>query len=239
MMANLKRLQVGITIACAVFLGGSFDAVAHNNVVVVPLSGKKATGDATHDDVVKGKTFSNSSGSGLTGRRPLAPVGQTGQGFIYMTGDDGYLKKGENWPVPRFSAGTYVVTDNLTGLMWQKSANNGEKDWSSAILYCNTLELFVGNNIGYVADDWRLPNIKELQSLLDFGYVAPSLSDAEGTWKWSEGDPFTDVRSSFYWSSTTHAYYTTTAWYVRFWDGFVNRNEKTNDNYVWCVRGRD
>lgn len=238
-MATIKRLQIVFTIICVVFLGGLFNAAAHDKVVVIPLLGNEATGNATRDDVLKGKTFSNSSTTGLTGRRPPAPVEQTGQGLIYMSGDDGSLKKGEDWPVPRFSAGTYVVTDNLTGIMWQKSANNGEKDWSSAILYCNTLKLFVGGPIGYWADDWRLPNIKELQSLVDFGYVAPSLSDAEGKWQWSEGDPFTDVRSSFYWSSTTHAYFTTAAWYVRFWDGFVERNEKTNIHYVWCVRGGD
>jgi hypothetical protein len=36
--------------------------------------------------------------------------------------------------------------------------------------------------------DWRLPNIKELQSLMHFGFANPVLSNAAGTAQWTEGD---------------------------------------------------
>lgn len=45
------------------------------------------------------------------------------------------------------------------------------------------------------------------------------------------------VQSSNYWSATTNANNTTNAWNVNFNNGNVNNNDKTNNNYVWCVRG--
>jgi hypothetical protein len=42
--------------------------------------------------------------------------------------------------------------------------------------------------------------------------------------------------SSNYWSSSTNANNTTNAWNVNFNDGNVNNNDKSNNNYVWCVR---
>ena len=104
--------------------------------------GKKATGDATVNDVLKGKTFSNSSATGLVGARPPAPVEKTGQTYSSRSGDDGNLQKGVAWPNPRFSAGTYVATDNLTKLMWQKSPATVAKPWSSAIDDCNGLTIY-------------------------------------------------------------------------------------------------
>jgi hypothetical protein len=66
------------------------------------------------------------------------------------------------WPSPRFTAQTVTVTDNLTGLMWTKNANlAGTKNWSDALTYCNSLD-----HGGYT--DWRLPNIRELHSLIDY-----------------------------------------------------------------------
>ncbi len=47
----------------------------------------------------------------------------------------------------------------------------------------------------------------------------------------------TNVQSNNYWSSTTNAGNTSNAWNVNFNNGNVNNNDKSNDNYVWCVRG--
>jgi len=88
--------------------------------------------------------------------------------------------------------------------------------------------------------DWRLPNVKELQSLIDFGYVFPALSNAAGTTKWSEGDAFSGVVSNFYWSSTTFAGSTSFAWFVYLSYGSVGYgNKASNTYYVWPVRGGD
>jgi hypothetical protein len=56
-----------------------------------------------------------------------------------------------------------------------------------------------------VAGDWRLPNVKELQSLIHFGFVAPALSNAAGTAPWREGNAFSGVQSTRYWAQTQHS----------------------------------
>ena len=47
----------------------------------------------------------------------------------------------------------------------------------------------------------------------------------------------TNVQSSNYWSATTNANNTANAWNVNLNNGNVNTNDKTNNNFVWCVRG--
>ena len=48
---------------------------------------------------------------------------------------------------------------------------------------------------------------------------------------------FSGVQSNNYWSSTTNANNTDNAWNVNLNNGNVNTNNKSNDNYVWPVRG--
>jgi len=160
-----------------------------------------------------------------------APVAKTGQTTFYATGDDGDFEKGVAIPSPRFtdnSDGT--VTDNLTGLIWLKNANvAGSKTWADALIYCNALAAPAAElTDDSVAGDWRLPNIKELQSLIDFGQNYPALPS---------GHPFNNVQSGFYWSGTTYASSTVGAWYVDMYDGYVNYYNKTSTVFVWPVRG--
>jgi hypothetical protein len=173
-------------------------------------------------------------------------VPKTGQTTSYDTGDDGDLEKGVSWPSPRFtdnSDGT--VTDNLTGLIWLKVANyndtsgtTGTATWADALSFCNALhdgqcDLSDGSSEG----DWRLPNVMELVSLIDWRYYSPPLPDAAGTAKWSEGDAFSGVQSGDYWSSTTYASATGSAWRVTLVSGYVRSASKTSTLYVWPVRG--
>jgi hypothetical protein len=160
-----------------------------------------------------------------------APVAKTGQSTSYATGDDGELKKGVAWPTPRFKDnGNGTVTDNLTGLIWTKHASCfGLRTWSEALSDCNTLasggcELTDGSSPG----DWRLPNIRELHSLIDFGEYNPALPS---------GHPFTNVQSFGYWSSTTYALSTNNAWLVDFYYGYVYDYGKSSSYYVLAVRG--
>jgi len=60
------------------------------------------------------------------------------------------------------------------------------------------------------------------------GYYQPGAKGRSGQ---------TSVQSANYWSSTTNANNTSNAWNVNFNDGNVNTNDKSNNNYVWCVRG--
>jgi len=174
-------------------------------------------------------------------RGKYAPVPKTGQTNPYdKIGTDGDLKKGVAWPTPRFTDNKNgTVTDNLTGLIWMKNANAlGTKNWADALTTANTLASGSGDlNDGSKAGDWRLPNIRELQSLVDCAFWGPALPNTLGTGRWAEGDPFQGVQLSFYSSSSTNASMTTYAWGVHFYDGYVNYGGKSNSYYVWCVRG--
>jgi hypothetical protein len=57
--------------------------------------------------------------------------------------------------------GDGTITDNATGLMWQQSDDGNTYDWENALAYAENLTL-----AGHT--DWRLPNAKELQSLVDY-----------------------------------------------------------------------
>jgi hypothetical protein len=154
-------------------------------------------------------------------------VWKTGQTTSYATGDDGNLQKGVAWPATRFTVGTGAesdcVTDNLTGLMWTKDANRFlTKLWVNAITEANSQDL-----CGH--DDWRLPNRKELFSLIDRSQHNPALLS---------GHPFDHVRTdNSYWSSTTQSSVTGSAWEVYMGSGVVSDIAKNNAFYVWPVRG--
>ena len=160
-----------------------------------------------------------------------APVPKTGQTVSYASGDDGDLEKGVTWPSPRFTDnGDGTVTDNLTGLIWLKNANCfGARNWTQALSDANTLnggECGLGD--GSSEGDWRLPNVRELQSLIDYGRYNPALPS---------GHPFTGVQSGNYWSSTTFAGGASYAWSVYLFDGSVTNGSKSSTSYVWPVRG--
>ncbi len=172
-------------------------------------------------------------------KRNYAPVPKTGQTTSYADRDDGALQKGVAWPTPRFTDNQNgTVTDNLTGLIWMKNANAfGAKTWNTALTTANTLASGSGGlTDGSVAGDWRLPNLRELQSLIDYAFFDAALPNTLGTGKWVEGDPFQGVQSDYYWSSSTYEGYTPVAWHVYFLDGLVTLDAKSGANYVWCVR---
>jgi hypothetical protein len=138
------------------------------------------------------------------------------------TGQDGEFKSGVPWPNPRFTVTGDCVTDNLTGLMWPKNTNLTAiaKDWFQALDYAGSLNL-----CGYT--DWRLPNRKELFSLIDYSRSKPFLQ---------EGHPFTNVQPEYYWSSTTFAGATNSSWFVNMWYGFTHHYFKAYGGYIWPVR---
>jgi hypothetical protein len=161
-----------------------------------------------------------------------AGVPRTGQTISYGPRDDGALQKGVAWPNPRFTDNANgTVTDNLTGLIWLKNANAfGIKNWMPALTDCNTLAAN-GTTLtdGSVAGDWRLPNKRELFSLIDDSNYNPALPT---------GHPFTGVQSDNYWSSTTSAAFTADgAWYVILYHGAVFLGQRVLPFYVWPVRG--
>ena len=160
-----------------------------------------------------------------------APVEKTWQTTTYATGDDGDLEKGVVWPAPRFvDNGNGTVTDNLTGLIWLKNASCfGLRTWNDALSDSNGLASgSCGLTDGSSTGDWRLPNYKELFSLVDGNNDYPPLPS---------GHPFVSVIPSYYWSSTTYPGTDSVAWTVLMDIGAVVFNSKLYTNYVWPVRG--
>lgn len=159
-----------------------------------------------------------------------SPVPKTGQTTSYRAGDDGDLEAGTAWPDPRFTDNGDTVTDNLTGLEWGKAphsmpGNAGTMDWNSAIDFCNGLD-----HSGHA--DWRLPNIKEFESLVHCGKAG--WGDQPYEWLNSGETPFSGVRNANYWLSTS---YPSSAWFVYMRDGFMYDEAKTDSYSVWPVRG--
>lgn len=187
--------------------------------------------------------------------RDFSHVPKTGQTISYASGDDGDLQKGMNWPDPRFTDnGDGTVTDNLTGLIWLKNANcmntyypsfdddgivgDGRVTWRHGIDFVAGINSGAYQYCGAGHSDWRLPNIRDLQSLIHYGFFsAPSLPDTVGSGQWSEGDPFYNVQDREYWSSTTFMPTSYFAWYVNLRGGQAHIYDKRiNFNYVWPVR---
>jgi len=179
-----------------------------------------------------------------------APVEKTGQKISYGARDDGMLRKGVAWPKPRFKDNENgTVTDKLTGLIWLKDACCGKfwatdatgqnaRNWDSALTAAKKLESGACElTDGSVAGNWRLPNKKELESLIHIGFYNPALPNRAGTGKWTDGNPFSGVQSYYYWLSSTVAFNTVYVWVADLGSGFVGYNEKGSTFFVWPVRG--
>jgi murein DD-endopeptidase MepM/ murein hydrolase activator NlpD len=116
--------------------------------------------------------------------------------------------------------GDGTITDITTGLMWQQIETKAIT-WEQALAYCQNLNL-AGHR------DWRLPNIRELLSLVDDTRHGPSIDISY----------FPGCRPAVYWSSTTHTLYPSFAWYVGFNDGQAHGGgHKRRRYHVRAVRG--
>lgn len=153
---------------------------------------------------------------------------KTGQTILYEADDDGDYEAGLGRDfVIQTIAGDDVVIDNVTGLMWARDGNvaggnNGNIiTWTNALIYAEGL-----NFAGF--DDWRLPNIIEIASLVHFAR-SPAYYVEFVNVRWAPGN--------FYWSSTTFLGGITYAWGVLFGTGQNTAYLKTNSYYMLCVRG--
>ena len=167
-----------------------------------------------------------------------APLPKTGQLNTSVTCDDGDLRKGVPWPEPRFTDnGNGTVTDNLTGLVWLKNADRfGTQTWENAITFCNNLANGGTLTDGSIAGNWRLPNIAELKSLRNLNYSYPCIPNTNGSGQWVAGNPFNNVMSEKYWSSSTTVPVTTSAWTINMGEGDRNITAKNFVYHVWPVR---
>jgi Protein of unknown function (DUF1566)/Secretion system C-terminal sorting domain len=116
--------------------------------------------------------------------------------------------------------GDGTITDNLTQLIWQKVPNTNLLTWENAIAYAESFSLANAN-------DWRLPNIKELQSLNDETKINPSVNTTF----------FSTIGIKNYWSATTLPNQVLESWFWNTQFGITTYAAKTTTNYVICVKG--
>jgi hypothetical protein len=173
------------------------------------------------------------------GSNPVVSLAATGQTATYASGDDGSIKHGVAWPATRYTDnGNGSVTDNLTGLIWLKNAGCfAPAVWGTALTDANQLASGqCGLNDGSSAGQWRLPNVIELESLVDPSVDGPALT---------ADNPFVNVANSIYWTSTSYfggEEGSPNAWAIRMSDGrYINDSvlnaKLTAMNAVWAVKG--
>jgi hypothetical protein len=145
-----------------------------------------------------------------------------GQAHLSQEGEQNYVRAARGRPLEfgHFrDNGNGTVTDTTTGLVWYQGETTA-MDWEEALIFCEKLDL-AGQS------DWRLPNIRELSSLVQ-----------EGQGRAIDTAFFPGCRPSAYWSSTTHSGFPSFAWHVDFkGDGGQESSNKERENYVRAVRG--
>lgn len=142
------------------------------------------------------------------------------------SGQDAEFAPGLAWTASRFAPSDETVLDALTGLTWLRNANalGFPISWQEAQDYIRTM------NSDKIAghDDWRLPNKRELFSLISFDTHSPALP---------EDHPFENVFHGWYWTSTLSAMHPEQIWHVHFMGGRMFWGTRTGYELVWPVRG--
>ena len=134
------------------------------------------------------------------------------------------------WPMPNSAPGlpnpqsfdtrnAGVVTDRITGLMWQQNVDDQLATFAQAAQRCESSTL-----AGY--GDWRLPSRIELVSILDLTHTQPSINLTA----------FPQTPSDWFWTSSVAADDPQSAWYVYFYFGYPKTDSVTNQFSVRCVR---
>lgn len=182
-------------------------------------------------------------------------IPKTGQSLCYdgsgiqiscaNTGQDGEIQAGKPWPNSRFrNNGDGTISDKLTGLMWFQDANcpvtlgYSPPTWDEALSFARGVSEgsvdVSACGISATYPGWHLPNVKELESLLNYG--------AANNGKWLSKNGFKNLPNEFeyYWTSTTALSndFPFSAMAMDVVNGFIGPLTKyiANDKRIWLVR---
>ena len=180
--------------------------------------GDLAAGNIRKDEVVYG-IVGTYNGPGLP---------RTGQTFSYHDYDDGYYLEGADFAYQTLDPaanGEIVAVDNVTGLMWAADGEEAGCNFGAQTTWEEALDWAAGLTFaGY--SDWQLPNLRQLQSLVDAGRDNPAIDETY----------FPLTRVDYYWTGTTFNNQTGNAWTVSFFMGDNIGRAKVNLSYVRPVR---
>lgn len=156
--------------------------------------------------------------------------------------DDGFYQKGK---ISRYSRVTDIVTDEITGLMWQDDVVvvTLTKPWLTPVIYnscaSDTTSSICVDTSGdtattYCKDlvlgsytDWRLPTITELDGIVDYSNYTPAIDSI-----------YVNMNNSYnYWSSTVYSNPNDSTWMVDFRTGNIRADSKDRSRSIRCVRG--
>ena len=153
---------------------------------------------ATHRTGMMGQTWSSTIYTGVHYGRPGV------EAAFFFNFLDGHIKqaptsgrnrlfyrcvRGAPWGENQFvDNGDGTVDDRTTDLEWQKVDDGQRRNWRQALAYCQGLSL--GGH-----HDWRLPNVKELETIVDYNHHAPALDERYLRMSHPDG---------WFWSGTTH-----------------------------------
>src|SRR5450432_569897 len=117
-------------------------------------------------------------------------------------------------PAGRFTASAGVVHDSKTGLNWQQAVSTTLYTYASALTYCS------GNVAALPGSGWRLPAIKELQTLVDDSVASPGPT--------IDASAFSSTPADYFWSSTPYVPDTSSACIVYFTNGNTSHSAMAN-----------
>jgi hypothetical protein len=240
---------------------GVAGTMANNGAVsIIPSTSAQTIAEGYHNgagtvagdtDLVAGNIKNGVNIFGVTGTIQPPPL-KTGQTTAYSTGSDGDLQKGASQSFTDNGDGT--ITDNTTGLMWEKKSDDGSiHDWDNTYTWGMSSSPFTMNGTmvttflaalnaggGFAGHtDWRIPNRHELDSIANLENAFPAVSSAFNT-GCAASCTVTScscTKSFDYWSSSTYQDSPDSAWIVYFGDGSVFADLKSTTIYVRAVRG--
>jgi hypothetical protein len=173
-------------------------------------SGQKQVNDAT-------KAWAANAGGGI-GNHPVSETISAGGAKKF------HVRAVRDISTPTTIATRFIdnkngtTTDQLTGLIWQQIPTDS-MTWEQALI---TAENLVSGG----SSQWRMPNIKELQSISEVSIYNPSICKTY----------FSGISTAFYWSSTSLANQSTKAWYLDTQFGITTQSLKTNKLRLLAVR---